>query len=69
MKRPRTNRRRVIGLVAALLALSPVALAEAPKVGESAPPLSLRSTTGEELSLESLRGRSAVILVFYRGAW
>ena len=68
----RISPRRALATFAAALsiaALGATAQAAAPQVGETAPELSLPSTGGEELSLESLRGRSAVILVFYRGSW
>ena len=73
MKSLSGNKRRAaaLGLVfaAAIFGFMPLARAEAPKVGETAPALSLASTTGDDMSLESVRGRSAVILVFYRGSW
>ncbi len=59
-------------LAATLLAASAPALAAeagTPGPGDPAPAIGLPGTDGETHSLEALRGRSAVILVFYRGVW
>ena len=39
------------------------------KVGERVPEFALPSVRGEEIRLGDLLGRSAVVLVFYRGGW
>jgi len=52
--------------------LGVVALAgDAPSLGpgDDAPAFSLAGTDGKQHSLEEQRGRSNVILVFYRGVW
>lgn len=55
--------------LAAALASPPVAAASGASVGQPAPGFSLPGTDGETHSLEALRGRSAAVLVFYRGVW
>jgi peroxiredoxin len=37
------------------------------RVGERAPSFTLQDVTGEEVALESFRGRKYVVLVFLRG--
>lgn len=44
------------------------AAANAPAVGQTAPPFELPDQNGRSVSLESLRGRN-LVLVFYRGFW
>ena len=54
------------------IAVAGSALAEeTPKLGpgDEAPAFTLPGTDGEEHSLAAQRGRSNVILVFYRGVW
>lgn len=48
--------------------LSPTDL-ERVKVGSVAPDFSLPDISGRKVSLSYLRGKSNVILVFYRGQW
>src|SRR5215471_11661698 len=49
----------------------PVTAAEGstPKVGERAPGFSLPTATGGTVSLDDWRGKSGLILAFYRGYW
>jgi peroxiredoxin len=55
--------------VAISLLVGGIMFAEVPKVGEPAPKFSLRSATGETVSLVDYAGKSKVVLVFYRGYW
>jgi peroxiredoxin Q/BCP len=55
--------------LAALFAPAPTPAAGTVAPGDPAPAFSLPGTDGETHSLEAFRGRSAVILVFYRGVW
>jgi hypothetical protein len=41
----------------------------APGVGDPAPPFTLPSARGGEISLGDLLARQAVVLAFYRGGW
>ena len=43
--------------------------AEARSVGDPAPLFTLPSARGNDIALGDLLGRSAVVLVFYRGGW
>jgi cytochrome oxidase Cu insertion factor (SCO1/SenC/PrrC family) len=43
--------------------------AERVAVGDAAPDFSLRTLSGEVLTLSDLRGQENVVLVFYRGHW
>ncbi len=46
------------------------ASAEAPRVGQSAPPFTLSSTDGKKVALADLvKGHRGVLLIFYRGYW
>jgi cytochrome oxidase Cu insertion factor (SCO1/SenC/PrrC family) len=70
-------------LLATLLATSlPAAAAEAaaagdepavveigPAVGSEAPPFTLQTLDGGDLSLSDFRGKAPVVLVFFRGEW
>ncbi len=62
---------RMLLAAAAVTALAPALAGDAatPAPGDPAPAFTLAGTDGESHSLEALRGRSAVILVFYRGVW
>jgi cytochrome oxidase Cu insertion factor (SCO1/SenC/PrrC family) len=48
--------------------LPPIDL-ERVRVGHVAPDFSLRSLSGEVVTLSDFRGRHNVVLVFYRGHW
>lgn len=39
------------------------------KIGDTAPPFTLRSVHQEHVDLESYVGKKHVILVFFRGTW
>jgi peroxiredoxin len=39
------------------------------KVGDKAPDLTLKTTTGDEILLSSLHEKNPVVLVFFRGGW
>lgn len=64
-------------LLAALLAASlPAAASEepatpdvGPAVGSEAPPFTLQTLAGADLSLSDFRGKAPVVLVFFRGEW
>ena len=46
------------------------ASADAPKVGQSAPPFVLTSSDGKQVSLNDLlKGHRGAVLIFYRGYW
>jgi len=38
-------------------------------VGEEAPDLTLEDQNGQKIKLSAVRGKSPVVLVFYRGYW
>jgi cytochrome oxidase Cu insertion factor (SCO1/SenC/PrrC family) len=39
------------------------------RVGDPAPDFTLESETGDPITLSDFRGRTNVVLVFYRGRW
>lgn len=49
--------------------LAVVTPAAVPRVGDSAPQFSLPASTGGTVALKDYRGKSKVVLVFYRGYW
>lgn len=49
-------------------ALAPIELGRV-RVGEVAPDFSLAASNGTVVTLSEFRGRSNVVLVFYRGHW
>lgn len=64
----------VFGMTMVLLSSQEMAAAAAQQpdrveVGQEAPRFELDSLDGEPVSLESLRGESALILIFFRGTW
>jgi cytochrome oxidase Cu insertion factor (SCO1/SenC/PrrC family) len=44
-------------------------IAGPPAVGSPAPAFALRSSTGDEHRLADLKGKSHLVLVFFRGTW
>lgn len=49
---------------------APVGIGErAIKVGAEAPPFTLESTDGDQVSLAAVTAEKPVVLVFYRGHW
>ncbi len=60
---------RVMKLVLALGLFTLVAFGSTPKPGDPAPDFILTSQTGASVKLEDYKGKSSVVLVFYRGDW
>lgn len=60
---------RVMKLVIALGLFTLVALGSTPKPGDSAHKFSLTAQTGSTVSLDDYKGKSSIVLVFYRGDW
>lgn len=65
MEAKRTKTLFLLGvMVAGVLALAGVATAL--EVGEKAPDFTLRSTSGEKISLSQFRGKRLVLIQFYK---
>ena len=60
---------RVIKLVLALGLFTLVALGSTPKPGDPARKFSLTGQTGSTVALDDYKGKSNLVLVFYRGDW
>ena len=60
---------RVTKLVLAFGIFTLVAFGSTPKPGDPAHKFSLTSQTGSKVSLDDYKGKSNIVLVFYRGDW
>lgn len=76
IKQPRVNLSRLLAatLIAGSLSTAAFAADDAEQskrveVGQEAPAFSLQGSDGETYTLEDLRGKKNVVLIFFRGTW